>query len=117
MHPDPVAIGRHSREVWRTALERLVDFRDRGNDSRFHDLSFEAVQRDPIGQVTRLYAELDDDLSDEARRRMQDWWAESSKDRSGPGNYSAETFGLDPAELAKEFGFYYERFNIAAGTD
>ena len=28
---------------------------------------------------------------------MQDWWAESSKGRSGPHNFRAETFGLDPA--------------------
>ena len=53
--------------------------------------SFEAVQRDPIGQVSRLYAELGDDLSDEARQRMQDWWSESSNDRSGPGSYAPET--------------------------
>ena len=30
--PDPVAIGTGNRDVWRTALERLIDFRDRGNE-------------------------------------------------------------------------------------
>ena len=65
--PDPIAIGTHNTFVWRTALERLIDFRDRGNEHRFHDLSFEAVQRDPIPQVTDLYAELGDDFTDEAR--------------------------------------------------
>jgi hypothetical protein len=110
--PDPLAIGAHSLEVWRTALERLIGFRDRGNEERFHDLSFEAVQRDPIGQVEALYAELGDDLSDEARRRMEDWWAESSKDRSGPGTYPGEAFGLDPAVIAENFAFYYERFDV-----
>jgi hypothetical protein len=110
--PDPVAIGAHNRLVWRTALERLIDFRDRGNEDRFHDLSFEAVQRDPIGQVTQLYAALGDDLSDEARKRMQEWWAESSKDRSGPGSYPPEAFGLDPAVIAEEFAFYYGRFGV-----
>ena len=70
-HADPIAIGSNNKKVWRTALERLIAFRDRGHEDRFYDLSFEAVQRDPIGQVSRLYAELGDDLSDEARRRMQ----------------------------------------------
>ncbi len=110
--PDPVAIGAHSCDVWRTALERLIDFRDRGNDDRFHDLFFEAVQRDPIGQVTALYGELGDELSDAARQRMQDWWAASSNDRSGPGNYPLETFGLDPTAIATQFAFYSERFGI-----
>jgi hypothetical protein len=30
--PDPFAIGAHSLEVWRTALERLIAFRDQGNE-------------------------------------------------------------------------------------
>ena len=85
--PDPVAIGTHNVEVWRIALERLIDFRDRGNEDRFHDLSFEAVQRDPIGQVAQLYDDLGDDLSDVARGRMLHWWDENSRERSGPGNY------------------------------
>ena len=110
--PDPKAIGTHTSEVWRTALERLIDFRDRGNDGRFFDLSFDAVQRDPIGQVTQLYAELGDDLSDDARQRMQDWWVQNSTNRSGPGTYSSETFGLDPTTIAEHFAFYYERFGI-----
>jgi hypothetical protein len=110
--PDPVAIGTHNLELWRTALERLIAFRDRGNEDRFHDLSFEAVQRDPIGQVAQLYAELGDDLGEQARLRMQDWWIESSKDRSGPGSYPPEPYGLDPATIAEQFAFYYERFGV-----
>ncbi len=113
-HPDPMAIGRHNQAVWRTALERLIAFRDRGHDDRFFDLSFEAVQRDPIGQVTQLYAELGDDLTATARGRMQDWWTESSRDRSGPGSYSLEEFGLDPATMGREFAFYTERFGVGA---
>jgi len=113
--PDPTAIGTHNCELWRTALERLIDFRDHGNGDRFVDLSFDAVQRDPIGQVARLYDDLGDDLSVVARRRMQDWWAENSKDRSGPGSYSAEAFGIDPAVIAGQFAFYYERFGIPVG--
>ena len=114
--PDPVAIGAGNRDVWRTALERLIDFRDRGNERRFFDLSFEAVQRDPIGQVAELYAQLGDELSDEACQRIRDWWAESSKDRSGPSSYPPETFGLDPAAIAEQFAFYYRRFDVPVAS-
>jgi hypothetical protein len=113
---DPVAMGAYNCRIWRTGLERLIDFRDAGNEDRFHDLSFEAVQRDPIGQVARLYGELGDDLSDDARQRMEEWWAESSKDRTGPGSYRPEAFGLDPAMIAEEFAFYHERFSKPADT-
>jgi hypothetical protein len=110
--PDPLAIGTQNMEQWRCALERLIDFRDRGNEHRFHDLSFEAVQRDPLAEVTTLYAELGDDLTDDARRRMQDWWTESSRDRSGPHRYQPETYGLDLATISDQFAFYYDRFDI-----
>jgi hypothetical protein len=109
---DPLALGAHSREVWSTALGRLIDFRDRDNDERFHDLAFDDVQRDPIGQVTKLYKELADELSDEARQRMQDWWADSSRDRRGPANHAPDRFGLDSPSVAAQFAFYNERFGV-----
>ena len=102
---------RHPQQRGLADCARAVDRVPRpGNEGRFHDLSFEAVQRDPIGQVSRLYAELGDDLGDEARRRMSDWWSESSKDRSGPGSYAPEDFGLDLTTIADTFAFYNERF-------
>lgn len=110
--PDPVAIGTQNLEHWRISLERLIDFRDRGNEHRFHDLAFEDVQRDPIGAMEGLYASLGDELTAEVRQRMQDWWAESSKDRSGPQRYGAETFGLDLAGIQEQFAFYYDRFDV-----
>ncbi len=111
-HLDPIALGAHSREVWSTALARLIDFRDRGNEERFYDLSFDDVQRDPLSEVARLYEALGDELSAEARRRMQGWWADSSRDRSGPARHPSDAFGLDPRSVAQQFAFYSERFGV-----
>lgn len=110
--PDPVGIGTQNLELWRVSLERLVDFRDRGNEARFHDLAFEHVQRDPLGAMADLYASLGDELTDETRDRMRAWWTESSKGRSGPGHYDAVTYGLDPVMIHEQFTFYYDRFGI-----
>jgi len=111
-HPDPVAIGNHNVEVWRCALERLIAFRDRGNEDRFHDLAFASVQRDPIAEVASLYAALGDDLTDDVRQRMQAWWTESSQQRSGPGRYQPETYGLDLTAIRERYAFYYDRFDV-----
>jgi hypothetical protein len=115
--PDPVAIGSHNAELWRYALQRLIEFRDSGNESRFFDVSFAEVQRDPMEAVAKLYAELGDDLSGDARRRMQEWWSESSMERSGPHRYRAESFGLHPAKIREQFAFYYDRFDVALEDD
>ena len=111
--PDPLAIGVHNSELWRYSLERLIAFRDGGNEGRFFDVSFGEVQRDPMAAVGNLYADLGDELSDDARRNMEAWWAGSSKERSGPHTYRAETFGLDPAVIREQFSFYYDRFDVA----
>jgi Sulfotransferase family len=110
--PDPLAIGSHNAELWRYSLQRLIDFRDAGNESRFFDVAFADVQRDPMEAVARLYGELGDELSADARRRMHDWWSESSRERSGPHSYSAEAFGLDPSKIREQFAFYYDRFDV-----
>jgi hypothetical protein len=99
--------------VWRHALERLIAFRDDANEDRFHDLSFAAVQRDPMGAVSGLYAALGDDLTDDAHRRMHDWWTESSNQRSSPHTYEAETYGLDLAAIREQYSFYYDRFDVS----
>jgi hypothetical protein len=111
-HPDPVAIGAHNSELWRYSLQRLIEFRDSGNEDRFFDVSFEAVQRDPMTAVAQLYSELGDEFTDQARQRMEEWWADSSTERSGPHAYRAETFGLDPAVIREQFAFYYDRFDV-----
>jgi hypothetical protein len=116
-HLDPIALGTHSRDVWSTALARLIDFRDGGNEDRFHDLAFDAVQRDPIGEVSKLYEALDDELSDEARRRMQQWWADSSRDRTGPASHPPDSFGLDSPAVAAQFAFYNERFGVRVAQE
>ena len=107
---DPHAIGAHNVNTWRTGLERLIAFRDAGNEHRFVDLSFDDVQRDPIGQVEYLYAQLGDDLTEDARARMTAWWTKSSAERSGPGTYSMDEFGLDAHTLNEQFAFYNDRF-------
>ncbi len=109
---DPEAIGALNLAGWKVSLERLIEFRDDGNAGRFHDLLFEDVQRDPIAAVDGLYAELGDDLGDTARRRMDEWWAESAKARPPSHTYPAERYGLDLDAVREQFAFYHDRFGI-----
>lgn len=107
---DPVALGRHHIEVWDTALRRLIEFRDAGNDDRFFDIGFEDMQTDPIGTIRRLYAWMGEDLTPIAERRMAAWWDENSKERHGARAVRAEDFGIDVDALREQFRFYNERF-------
>jgi hypothetical protein len=109
--PDPLAIGRYNTALWSASLRRLMEFRDNGNEHRFHDVSFAAMQADPIAAVTELYAQLGDDLTAETRDAMLKWWNQSSAERRA-ATYKPETFGLDVGGLRAQFAFYHDRFDI-----
>lgn len=114
-HLDPVALGEHEVMLWSESLERLIRFRDAGNEDRFFDVQFADVQADPIGSVERLYAALGDELTAETRERMAQWWEESAADRAtGPRPDPAE-FGLDLDALRERFAFYHQRFDVPVG--
>ena len=98
-HPDPLAIGAHNAALWRYSLERLIEFRDSGNEARFFDVSFGALQHDPMAAVAKLYGELGDDLSGDARRRMH-----GVEGRAGPSPASSRA----GCPGSKQFACYNE---------
>jgi Sulfotransferase family len=109
------ALGSHETALWSESLRRLIEFRDGGREDRFFDVAFEELQRDPIGAIERLYAALDEDLEDETRKQMIEWWQESSKDRQPGHRPDPADFGLNVALLRHDFAFYHDRFGITAG--
>jgi hypothetical protein len=91
-----------------------MDFREDQVADRFFDVSFAALQADPLGAVDHLYAELGDDLTTETRHQMQTWWEASASDRKATPQ-QPERFGLDLAAVRQQFAFYHERFVATPG--
>jgi hypothetical protein len=113
---DPIAIGLREVELWAESLRRLTVFRDRGREGRFFDVSFDAVQREPLAAVEALYSATGERLSDEARRRMAQWWAGHAEARSRPARPDPAVFGLDRDELRSRFRDYHRRYGIESAT-
>jgi hypothetical protein len=113
--PDPHYFGVQTTEEWERGLRMLIAFRgEDGNDQRFHDIQFGAMQTDPIGAVRGLYDHLGEELRPETEERMAQWWKENSSDRAGARRYDPAEFGLDLDQLSTQFAFYSERFAIPA---
>jgi hypothetical protein len=110
---DPESIGRFNTEHWHESLRRLIDFRDAGNEHRFHDVAFADLQADPIAAIDALYARLGDTLDPTTSTRMATWWEESAAARKAPA-YSGDMFDLDLPDLTRRFAFYNDRFANAA---
>lgn len=111
-HQDLVALGRHETALWSESLRRLIAFRDSGRESRFFDVGFAALQADPIGAMQRLYHAMGEELTDDTRRRMSDWWQAGETERRQGPRPDPSVFGLDVVGLRDQFAFYHRRFDM-----
>jgi hypothetical protein len=98
-------------------MQRMIAFRDAGNEHRFFDIHFAPFQTDPFPAMERLYAFLGEPFTDAARARMQAWRENTPRDKHGRHEYDPAQFGLDPAVLRERFRFYAERFQVPLGKD
>jgi hypothetical protein len=102
-------LGELNVEQWTVGMARALAFRDAGADGRFYDIGFRAMQRDPIGEVCRLYAWLRQPVTPEFEAGMRRWWAANAEHRdtlekAGPG-----LFGIDLDEVRRLFADYTRR--------
>ena len=117
-HVDKSYLGRLNTDMWALGLRRLIDYRDGRGDRedrenrRFFDIQFATFQRDPFPILAQLYQFLGEELTDEAKRRMQTWRRNTPRDKHGVHSYDASDFGIDPTQLRQQFRFYTERFQL-----
>lgn len=107
-HLDRRYLGELNVNHWSIGVQRAVEFRDRGNDHRFFDIDFRAMQADPIGEVRRLYAWLGEPVSDEFEARMRSWWADNAENREPHSHADPEAFGLDLDAIRPLFAGYVD---------
>jgi Sulfotransferase family len=102
-------LGALNMEHWSVGMERAIEFRDRGNDHRFYDIDFRSMQRDPVGEVRRLYDWLGEPVSPEFERGMQRWWREHAESREPTVHPPPERFGIDLDDVRVRFAEYTRR--------
>jgi hypothetical protein len=95
---------------WSMAMRRALAFRDAGNEHRFFDMDHRAVQREPIGEVRRLYAWLGEPVTPEFETGMRRWWRENAESREQNVHPDPAEFGIDLEQIRPLFGDYVARF-------
>lgn len=92
------------------ATSRFMEARETMEESRFLDVSFRSLQRDPLGAAQRVYDFLGLELVPDVRSRMIRFLAQQPRGRHRQHRYRAEDFGLDPDALDRDFRAYRDRF-------
>jgi hypothetical protein len=101
-------IGTLNVEHWSLGMERALRFRADGAEDRFYDIDFRAMQSDPVGEVTGLYAWLGAPLGAEFEARMQSWWAQAAAEREPSSHADPLAFGIDINEVRPRFARYVD---------
>lgn len=104
---DRLYIGKLNVEHWSLGMDRALRFRENAGD-RFYDIDFRAMQDDPIGEVTGLYAWLGAPVGEQFEARMQSWWAHAAAEREPSSHADPVEFGIDFDEVRPRFAAYVE---------
>jgi hypothetical protein len=102
-------LGAVNVEQWSVGMARALAFRDRAGDGRFHDIDFRAMQRDPIGEIHRLYAWLGEPVTEAFEAGMNRWWQDNAAKREPNVHPDPATFGIDLDEVRPLFADYTAR--------
>ncbi len=109
---DPHEVGAALAERAVRAVTRAMAVRDRVAPTAFHDVAYENLVADPMGEMRRIYAFLGLDLTPGTEAAMSAWRMGNPQNKHGVHRYRLEDFGLDRAALRAEFDPYCRRFGI-----
>ncbi|WP_216916581.1 sulfotransferase family protein [Nocardia noduli] len=99
-------IGRLNVEHWSLGMARAMRFRADGNDDRFYDIDFRAMQDDPIGEIRGIYGSLGQPLGEEFEQRMRSWWSRAASEREPSTHADPVRYGIDTDAVRPLFAEY-----------
>jgi hypothetical protein len=115
--PDKLWLGEITSSSFLLGMDRMMAFRDAGNDHRFFDIHFAPFQKDPFPTMAKLYEFLGEPFTAEGEARMRAWRENTPRDKHGRHEYDASDFGIDLDELRRRFSRYTERYAVPQGKD
>ena len=99
-------VGRHVRA--------LVEFdKSRSASLPIAHVDYRQVVDDPEAAMVGVYRSLDLEMTGEVRASIATWRAENPPGKRGVHTYDLSDYGLDAGEVAEEFAFYTDRFDLA----
>jgi len=108
---DPAAIAHDWLERWWRALDATLDWRDTSGRPVL-DIHYEALTRDPLAAVGRLYEQLGWRYTDRARRAMRIFLEDQARESRGRHRYRLQDFDLRAGEIRRRTADYRQCFAI-----
>jgi len=108
--PDPIAHGKLTLASWGRPLDQFERRRCKYDPRQFIDVHHDAIRRDPIATVERVYRHFGMPVTDSLRAAWTRRVLSDPKSGHGAHRYTPEQFGFTPDLLRKACGAYYGRY-------
>jgi len=105
-------LGREVSEHLRDGMQNTIAARDRLGEARFIDVHHQELVTDPFGTVRRVYEFLELPLHEPVVQSLTEWQQRNQPGAHGMHRYTAEQFGLDVAQIRRDYDFYIQRFGV-----
>jgi hypothetical protein len=89
-----------------------MEFRQRVGDDRFADVSFGALQTDPMEALAEALERIGFPFDAHSRASVQAWAGSHQPGAHGTHTYQLSDFGLEPDQIRERFAPYYAAFDI-----
>jgi hypothetical protein len=111
---EPEELGAEQLAWWAEGMRRAMEFRQKFGDDRFVDVSFAALQTDPIETIADSYEKLGLRFTDSARAKVRQWADQHKPGHRGTHSYELADYGLTPEQVHKAFGDYIDTYDASA---
>ena len=116
-HVDRGEVGRQMKEMVGSHLHGLVDFDDaHGTRVPVAHVDYARVVADPEAVMAEVYDALGLELTASVRRSIIAWREANPPGKRGTHRYDLGDYGLDVDQVAEEYAFYTDRFDVPRET-
>lgn len=111
---DAHELGAEQVASWAEGLRRAMDFRARVGDDRFADVSFAALQSDPVRTLQDSYQRLGLTFTEASLESVEQWAAAHRPGARGAHDYDLADYGLTPDGVRERFADYLATYDATA---
>ena len=108
---DQHELGQQMKDMIRIYLDRLVDF-DQRFEGRIAHVDYYTAVDQPEKAMAGAFAALGIEMTSAVEASIVAWRAENPPGKRGTHEYSLGDYGLDADEVAEEYAFYIDRFDV-----
>jgi Sulfotransferase family len=109
-----VGIGAEQTGIWQEALRRAMAFREEVGEDRFADVSFVALNTNPVGTVADSFETLGVPFDALSRDAVSAWASAHRPGQEGAHEFALSEFDLTAEGVRRDFDFYLGRFGELA---